>query len=94
MSSTRARVGGVPLGAGVEVHGVAAVGTSSVQIDGLEPENETGWSVVVVGVVEEITNAAEISRLERLGLRPWAPGDKPHWLRIRSTVVSGRRIVS
>jgi nitroimidazol reductase NimA-like FMN-containing flavoprotein (pyridoxamine 5'-phosphate oxidase superfamily) len=69
-------------------------GQAAFEIDGLEPEKETGWSVIVVGVVEEITNAAEISRLERLGLRPWAPGDKPHWLRIRSTVVSGRRIVS
>jgi nitroimidazol reductase NimA-like FMN-containing flavoprotein (pyridoxamine 5'-phosphate oxidase superfamily) len=69
-------------------------GEAAFEIDGLEPENETGWSVIVVGAVEEITNAVEISRLERLGLRPWAPGDKPHWLRIRSTVVSGRRIVS
>jgi nitroimidazol reductase NimA-like FMN-containing flavoprotein (pyridoxamine 5'-phosphate oxidase superfamily) len=69
-------------------------GQAAFEIDGVEPQDETGWSVIVVGVVEEITNAVEISRLERLGLRPWAPGDKPHWLRIRSMVVSGRRIVS
>jgi uncharacterized protein len=69
-------------------------GRAAFEIDGLEPEDETGWSVIVVGAVEEITNAAEVSRLERLGLRPWAPGAKPHWLRIRSTVVSGRRIGS
>jgi uncharacterized protein len=69
-------------------------GQAAFEIDGVEPEDETGWSVIVVGAVEEITNAAEVTRLERLGLRPWAPGAKPHWLRIRSTVVSGRRIVS
>lgn len=69
-------------------------GQTAFEIDGVEPQDETGWSVIVVGVVEEITNAVEVSRLERLGLRPWAPGDKPHWLRIRSMVVSGRRIVS
>ena len=69
-------------------------GQAAFEIDGVEPQDETGWSVIVVGVVEEITNAVEISRLERLGLRPWAPGDKPHWLRIRSMGGAGRRIVS
>jgi nitroimidazol reductase NimA-like FMN-containing flavoprotein (pyridoxamine 5'-phosphate oxidase superfamily) len=42
-------------------------GEAAFEIDGLEPENEAGWSVIVVGAVEEITNAAEITRLERLG---------------------------
>jgi len=68
-------------------------GEAAFEIDGIEPVGHTGWSVIVVGVAEEITNAAEVQRLEHLGLRPWAPGDKPHWLRIRTTVVSGRRIV-
>ncbi len=68
-------------------------GEAAFEIDGIEPVGHTGWSVIVVGVAEEITNAAEVQRLEHLGLRPWAPGDKPHWLRIRTTVVSGRRIL-
>jgi hypothetical protein len=42
----------------------------------------------------EITNVAEVHRLEQVGLRSLAPGDKPHWLRIRAAVVSGRRIGS
>jgi hypothetical protein len=69
-------------------------GQAAFEIDGVELGNLTGWSVIVTGVAEEITNAGEIHRLEQLGLRPWAPGDKPHWIRIRSTVVSGRRIVA
>lgn len=67
-------------------------GQAAFEIDGIDPEAETGWSVIVRGPVEEITNTAELDRLGRLGLHPWAPGDKPHWLRIRATVVTGRRI--
>jgi nitroimidazol reductase NimA-like FMN-containing flavoprotein (pyridoxamine 5'-phosphate oxidase superfamily) len=67
-------------------------GEASFEIDGIEPAAESGWSVIVQGPIEEITGPAEIHRLERLDLRPWAPGDKPHWIRIRATVVSGRRI--
>jgi nitroimidazol reductase NimA-like FMN-containing flavoprotein (pyridoxamine 5'-phosphate oxidase superfamily) len=67
-------------------------GQAAFEIDGVEPEAETGWSVIIRGPVEEITNTAEIGRLGRLGLHPWAPGEKPHWVRIRATVVTGRRI--
>ena len=69
-------------------------GQAAFEIDGVESADQTGWSVIVTGVAEEITNAPEIHRLEQLGLRPWAPGDRPHWIRIRSAVVSGRRIVT
>jgi nitroimidazol reductase NimA-like FMN-containing flavoprotein (pyridoxamine 5'-phosphate oxidase superfamily) len=68
-------------------------GQAAFEIDGIEPSDETGWSVIVQGATEEITSVAELERLEQLGLRPWAPGDKPHWVRIRTNVVSGRRIL-
>ena len=67
-------------------------GQAAFEIDGIEPATKTGWSVIVMGPVEEIKNTAEIHRLEQLGLQPWAPGAKPHWIRIRASVVSGRRI--
>ena len=69
-------------------------GQAAFEIDGIDPEAETGWSVIAGGPVEEITNTAEINRLGGLGLHPWAPGEKPHWIRIRATVVTGRRIAS
>ncbi len=67
-------------------------GEAAFEIDGSDPSTETGWSVIVTGATEEVSNAAEIQRLDGLGLRPWAPGDKPLWIRIRTRVVSGRRI--
>ena len=65
---------------------------ATFEIDGIEPSDEIGWSVIVQGRVEEVTNSAELARLSRSGLRPWVPGDLPHWMRIGTTVVSGRRI--
>jgi nitroimidazol reductase NimA-like FMN-containing flavoprotein (pyridoxamine 5'-phosphate oxidase superfamily) len=66
---------------------------AAFEIDAVEPGGGTGWSVIVLGVAEEVANAAEVERLERLELAPLAPGEKPHWIRLRAIVVSGRRIV-
>lgn len=65
---------------------------AAFEIDGFDPVGETGWSVIIIGVAEEVTNPAEVHHLEQLGLRSWAPGEKPHWIRIRAYTVSGRRI--
>jgi hypothetical protein len=47
----------------------------------------------VVGVAEEVTDAAEIARLARLPLGPWVPGEKAHWLRVRPGAITGRRLL-
>jgi uncharacterized protein len=67
-------------------------GQAAFEIDGLDAVARTGWSVIVQGPVEEVKNTAEIHRLEQLGLDPFVPGEQPHWIRLRATVVSGRRI--
>jgi uncharacterized protein len=68
-------------------------GTAAFEIDGTDPVDQTGWSVIIAGEVEEVTDPAEIERLEAFELESWAPGVKTHWVRIRATSVSGRRIV-
>ena len=65
---------------------------AAFEIDGVDPVQRTGWSVVVVGAAEQITVESELRRLEGAGVEPWASGPKPHWMRIRATQVSGRRI--
>ena len=44
------------------------------------------------GIAEEIWRTEEISIAHDTGLRPWAPGDRDHYLRILSTAITGRRI--
>ncbi|MFL5928825.1 MAG: pyridoxamine 5'-phosphate oxidase family protein [Gaiellaceae bacterium] len=69
-------------------------GQAAFEIDAIDPATETGWSVIALGPVDEIRDGAELHRLEQLELHPWAPGEKPHWIRLRVNVVSGRRITS
>ena len=65
----------------------------SFEIDGWDPAARTGWSVLVKGTSEHVTNEWLTSMFEYLGAEPWA-NDVPreNWVRIRSTEITGRRI--
>lgn len=78
---------------GSKFHGMLINGNAAFEIDGIDAGSHTGWSVIIVGMAEEVTGASELRRLNGLGLEPWAPGRKAHWMRIRAWTVSGRRIV-
>jgi len=62
------------------------------EVDEMEPEARRGWSVLIRGWAEEVTDAEDIARLRQLPLRSWAPGSRDHFVRIRPEIVSGRRI--
>ena len=74
-------------------HALVRSAEATFEIDGVEEHARTGWSVIMSGVADEVTDPGEISRLDGLALDSWAPGDKAHWMRIRALAVSGRRIV-
>jgi uncharacterized protein len=78
---------------GSKFHALLLTAKAAFEIDGTDPGSRTGWSVIIVGMTEEITSPSELRRLDRLGVEPWAPGRKRHWMRIRAWTVSGRRIV-
>jgi nitroimidazol reductase NimA-like FMN-containing flavoprotein (pyridoxamine 5'-phosphate oxidase superfamily) len=62
------------------------------EIDGTDAAAHTGWSVVVRGEAVEVTDPAEVARLRKLPLDPWAPGAKAHYVRILPAALTGRRI--
>jgi nitroimidazol reductase NimA-like FMN-containing flavoprotein (pyridoxamine 5'-phosphate oxidase superfamily) len=62
------------------------------EVDGVDAVYHTGWSVLVSGVAEAVTIAAELARLETVPLGVWSPSPKPTWLRVRTMFMSGRRI--
>jgi uncharacterized protein len=64
------------------------------EVDEIDAANRTGWSVLVSGVTEIVSERHEIQRLERLGLESWIAGPAAHWVRIRARVVSGRRVAA
>ena len=64
------------------------------EADRMDEANRSGWSVTVVGRAEEVTDGREVAALRKLGLDPWAPGERDHFIRIRPEIVTGRRIRS
>ena len=63
------------------------------EVDEVDPIYHEGWSVLVVGVADELRDAAELEESRELPLASWAPGERDHVVRLRPEVVSGRRIV-
>lgn len=61
------------------------------EVDHWNPEDRTGWSVVVRGEAGEVTQWAEREQLEHIGLVPWTRDAwRPLWIRIRVDEISGR----
>jgi nitroimidazol reductase NimA-like FMN-containing flavoprotein (pyridoxamine 5'-phosphate oxidase superfamily) len=65
----------------------------SFEIDRFDPSARSGWSVVAVGPAEEVTGSRVIARMEaEIDLRPWADGERDHWMVITPRRLSGRRV--
>ena len=53
-----------------------------------------GWSVLVRGVAQEITDRTELERVQSLGMESWAlDGTADRYVKIELTIVTGRRII-
>ncbi|HTZ09582.1 MAG TPA: pyridoxamine 5'-phosphate oxidase family protein [Acidimicrobiales bacterium] len=63
------------------------------EVDEVDPLYHEGWSVLVVGRAEVVTDEDRLARAGRLPMAPWAPGPHEHLVAIRPAMVSGRRIV-
>jgi uncharacterized protein len=63
-----------------------------LEVDGYDPREALGWSVMATGRLEDITDADDERsvRLRGLPLVPSAPGERRHWLALEVTEVSGR----
>jgi uncharacterized protein len=63
------------------------------EADDYDAMTRTGWSVLVNGRAEPVYDDAEVQALGRLKLAPWPDAvDRPFWVRIRPSSVTGRRI--
>jgi hypothetical protein len=62
------------------------------QVDGIDPAEATGWSVLVKGRAAEVRNPDDLRGVANLPLRYWTLGDKAHWIRIVPEEITGRRI--
>jgi hypothetical protein len=77
--------------AGTKLAGAVLNRLVAFEIDGYEPDERTAWSVVVKGQARSIERMQEVFDAEDLPLFPWLSWDKPNFVRIEPTVVTGRR---
>lgn len=63
------------------------------EVDDIDAEAHTGWSVAVQGVARELTDSDELARAQRHVHPRWVPGPDHHVVAISTEIVSGRRIV-
>jgi uncharacterized protein len=77
---------------GTKLDAAARGSRVAFEIDGMDEAARSGWSVLVRGEATEVTDPAELARLRKLRLTPWAPGAKTHYVRILPAQLTGRRI--
>jgi nitroimidazol reductase NimA-like FMN-containing flavoprotein (pyridoxamine 5'-phosphate oxidase superfamily) len=66
------------------------------EVDEIDRRQRSGWSVLVRGLAEEVTDHhrdALVERTKTTAKEPWAPGEHGHYLRLIPHAVSGRRLV-
>jgi uncharacterized protein len=61
------------------------------EVDELDGLTQTGWSILVTGHSELITDRDERDKAALLPLRPWSSHEKSNWVRVPIDEVTGRR---
>jgi nitroimidazol reductase NimA-like FMN-containing flavoprotein (pyridoxamine 5'-phosphate oxidase superfamily) len=73
-----------------------AVGTPgnvvAFEVDEIDAATRSGWSVVLTGRVDLVEDSAETARLDELGLRTWTTAVVDVYVRLRPTIITGRRL--
>jgi nitroimidazol reductase NimA-like FMN-containing flavoprotein (pyridoxamine 5'-phosphate oxidase superfamily) len=62
------------------------------EVDDLEPLAHSGWSVMVTGIAQEVTEPGDLQIVEAAGVPRWAPAPAEHVVQISTEMISGRRI--
>lgn len=65
---------------------------AAFEVDGVDPEAGTAWSVVVHGRLEDVADGDEIDRLEEQLPPPHVQGRRNHVLRLNPRAVRGREL--
>jgi uncharacterized protein len=65
------------------------------EVDDIDQRTQSGWSVLIRGLAEEISQTEGAELFQRTVInaaQPWAPGEYGHWLRLIPHHMTGRRI--
>ena len=79
--------------AGTKLQG-APMSLVAFEIDQIDEVSHEGWSVLLEGVGQDITDTVDTRsrELRDLPVSPWAPGDKAYWIKVVPRRLSGRSL--
>ena len=78
---------------GAKLRGIDKSPSVCFEVDGIDRDRRTGWSVLVKGRAEVISDAPTARQQAESRLRYWAPGQKVSWISIQPREITGRRIL-
>ena len=76
---------------GTKLDAARAGAVVTFEVDKSDPLYHTGWSVMVTGRLDAVTDPHELRRVRALPVRAWGRNGQ-QWLRMPITSISGRRI--
>lgn len=79
-------------GEGVKLRAALDRAVVAFEVDAIDGSRHVGWSVLAVGMAEEITGDEDLARARGLNVRPLVGGTRTHFVRVRPDFLSGRRI--
>jgi nitroimidazol reductase NimA-like FMN-containing flavoprotein (pyridoxamine 5'-phosphate oxidase superfamily) len=80
-------------GVGAKLHN-APLTKVAFEVDHIDEQRGSGWSVVIQGVAQDITTGIDSrsEQLRSLAPEPWAEGERDHYVRVVPREISGRRV--
>jgi hypothetical protein len=82
----------IPPGAGGTLAAAVRGNVVAFEADAVDAATRSAWSVTVIGRSRQVSDPGETSRLRRLPLATWLPGEKDHFICISIDIVNGRRL--
>jgi nitroimidazol reductase NimA-like FMN-containing flavoprotein (pyridoxamine 5'-phosphate oxidase superfamily) len=67
-------------------------GRVSFETDDIDPDAQSGWSVLVRGRASLVTDQRRLASLADTEVHPWAPGHRDLWVEIVPDQITGRMI--
>lgn len=66
-----------------------------LQVDDIDPETFTGWSVTITGTAHRVQDAGTLALLSCHGRPPvWVPGTSTQWIALPADTIEGQRVVT
>jgi len=81
-----------PTNVGTKMHSALTWPFVAFEVDGIDEDGLTGWSVMVRGKAEEVEDPLAIERYAAARQVPWRTTPSLRWVRIIPMEISGRQI--